>query len=156
MSTLSNPLQSIIHIAIQREIAANALYSHAAELAATPNGRDLLLDMAAQELGHRNRLEAMLKGDLFKVLTRKQQKQVVDLKITDYLVEEPLDANSDLQTILIVAGMREKGSFELYSAMARVAGDPDSTKLFEFLANEEMTHKRRVEAMYDELVYQEN
>jgi rubrerythrin len=156
MSTLSNPLQSIIRTAIQREIDANTLYSNVAKLATTPHGRDLLLDMAAQELGHRNRLEAMLKGDVFKVLSRKQQKQVVDLKITDYLVEEPLSADSDLQTILIVAGKREKASFELYSALARVAGDPEVVKLFEFLANEEMTHKRRVETMYDELVYQDN
>jgi len=156
MSTLSNPLQSVIRTAIQREIDANTLYSNVAKLATTPHGRDLLLDMAAQELGHRNRLEAMLKGDVFKVLSRKQQKQVVDLKITDYLVEEPLSADSDLQTILIVAGKREKSSFELYSALARVAGDPEIVKLFEFLANEEMTHKRRVEMMYDELVYQDN
>lgn len=156
MSTLSNPLQSIIRTAIQREIEANTFYSNVAKLATTPHGRDLLLDMAAQELGHRNRLEAMLKGDVFKVLSRKQQKQVVDLKITDYLVEEPLSADSDLQTILIVAGKREKASFELYSALARVAGDPEVVKLFEFLANEEMTHKRRVETMYDELVYQDN
>ena len=156
MSTLSNPLQSIIRTAIQREIDANTLYSNVAKLATTPHGRDLLLDMADQELGHRNRLEAMLKGDVFKVLSRKQQKQVVDLKITDYLVEEPLSADSDLQTILIVAGKREKASFELYSALARVAGDPEVVKLFEFLANEEMTHKRRVETMYDELVYQDN
>jgi len=156
MSPLSNPLQSIIRTAIQREIDANTLYNNTAKLTTTPHVRDLLLDMAAQELGHRNRLEAMLKGDVFKVLSRKQQKQVVDLKITDYLVEEPLIADSDLQTILIVAGKREKGSFELYSAMARVAGDPDTAKLFEFLANEEMTHKHRVEAMYDELVYQDN
>lgn len=156
MSMLSNPLQSVIRTAIQREIDANTLYNNAAKLATTPHGRDLLLDMAAQELGHRNRLEAMLKGDVFKVLSRKQQKQVVDLKITDYLVEEPLSADSDLQNILIVAGKREKGSFELYSAMARVAGDPEIVKLFEFLANEEMTHKRRVEMMYDELVYQDN
>lgn len=156
MSTLSNPLQSIIRTAIQREIDANTFYSNVAKLAITPHGRDLLLDMAAQELGHRNRLEAMLKGDVFKVLSRKQQKQVVDLKITDYLVEEPLSADSDLQTILIVAGKREKASSELYSALARVAGDPEVVKLFEFLANEEMTHKRRVETMYDELVYQDN
>lgn len=156
MSTLSNPLQSVIQTAIQREIDANTMYGNAAKLASTPNGRDLLLEMAAQEQGHRNRLEAMLKGDTFKVLSKKQQKQVVDLKITDYLVEEPLSADSDLQTILIVAGKREKGSFELYSAMARVAGDPETVKLFEFLANEELTHKRRVEVMYDELVYLDN
>lgn len=156
MSTTSNPFESIIRTAIQREIDAHTLYDNAAKLAATPHARDLLLDMAAQEIGHRNRLEAMLKGETFKVPSKKQLKQVVDLKITDYLVEEPLGADSDLQTILIVAGKREKGSFELYSAMARVAGDPETIRLFEFLANEELTHKRRVETMYDELVYQDN
>jgi len=156
MSTGSNPLRSIIQTAIQREIDAHALYSNAAKIASTPHARDLLLDMAAQELGHRNRLEAMLKGDTFQVLSKRQAKQVVDLKVTDYLVEEPLSPDSDLQTILIVAGKREKSSFELYSAMARVAGDPETVKLFEFLANEELTHKRRVETMYDDLVYQEN
>ena len=156
MSSVSNPLQSILNTAIQREIDAYTLYTNTAKIASTPYARDLLLDMAAQELGHRNRLEAMLKGDTFKVLTKRQQKQVVDLKITDYLVEEPLSADSDLQAILIVAGKREKGSFELYSALARVAGDADTVKLFEFLANEELTHKRRVETMYDELVYTEN
>ena len=156
MSAVSNPMQSIIQTAIQREIDAYNLYSSAAKMASSPHARDLLLDLAAQETGHRNRLEAMLRGDTFKVLSRKQQKQIVDLKITDYLVEEPLSPDSDFQTILIVAGKREKSSFELYNALARVAGDPDTAKLFEFLANEELTHKRRVETMYDELVYQEN
>lgn len=156
MSSPSNPLQSIIRTAIQREIDANTLYTNAAKLASTPHTRDLLLDMAAQELGHRNRLEALLKGDTFRAVTRRQQKQVVDLKITDYLVEEPLGPDSDLQAVLIVAGKREKGSFELYSAMARIAGDPATVQLFEFLANEELTHKRRVETMYDELIYQDN
>jgi len=156
MSTPSNPLESIIRTAIQREIDAHTLYNNAAKLTTVAHSRDLLLDMAAQEVGHRNRLEAMLKGETFKVLTKKQLKQVVDLKITDYLVEEPLSADSDLQSILIVAGKREKGSFELYSAMARVAGDTETIRLFEFLANEELTHKRRVETMYDELVYQDN
>jgi len=40
----------------------------------------------------------MLKGNVFKVLSKKQQKQVVDLKITDYWWRT-LDASSDLQTI---------------------------------------------------------
>jgi len=149
-------MQSIIHTAIEREVAAHALYGNAAKMTDNLHTKDLLLEMAAQKLGHRLKLEALLKGQTLSLLNAHQQKQVVDLKITDYLVEEPLGPDSDLQTILIVAGKRERSSFEFYSSMARIASDAETKELFEYLANEELTHKRRVETMYDELVYQDN
>jgi len=37
-----------------------------------------------------------------------------------------------------------------------VAEDDEMVRLFEFLADEEMGHKNRVEALYEELVYQDN
>jgi rubrerythrin len=156
MNMASNPMQDVLRTAIQREIDAYNLYSAAAESVDTAHAKDLLKELAAQELGHRNRLESLLAGNVFRVLTRTQQKKFVDLKITDYLTEEPLTTGSDFQDILIVAGKREKASFELYSALSRVSNDPDTTKLFDFLANEELGHKHRVESLYDELVYREN
>ncbi len=156
MTAASNPMQDVLRTAIQREIDAYNLYSTAADSVETPHAKDLLKDLATQELGHRNRLESLLAGNVFRVLTRTQQKKFVDLKITDYLTEEPLSSSSDFQDILIVAGKREKASFELYSALARIANDAETTKLFSFLANEELGHKHRVESLYDELVYREN
>ncbi|MCD6521128.1 MAG: hypothetical protein J7M05_14525 [Anaerolineae bacterium] len=58
--------------------------------------------------------------------------------------------------MLIVAGKREKASHDLYAALAQVTEDPETVQLFEFLANEELTHKNRVESLYEELVYQDN
>ncbi len=156
MSTADNALQSIIRTAIQREIDAYTLYSTAAKTVQNAQAREMLKDLATQEEGHRKKLEGLLAGKVFRVLSKAQQRKVVDLKITDYLIEEPLAADSDFQTILIVAGKRERASFELYSALARVAEDGETKKLFEFLANEELTHKHRVESLYDELVYKEN
>lgn len=156
MTTASNPMQDVLRTAIQREIDAYNLYSAAAASVEAAHTKELLKDLAAQELGHRNRLESLLAGNVFRVLSRTQQKKFMDLKITDYLTEEPLTPNADFQDVLIVAGKREKGSFELYSALARISSDPETTKLFEFLANEELGHKHRVESLYDELVYREN
>ena len=156
MSTADNALQSIIRTAIQREIDAYTLYSTAGKAAQNAQAKEMLKDVAAQEEGHRKKLEGLLAGKVFRVLSKTQQRKVVDLKITDYLIEEPLSPDSDFQTILIVAGKRERASFELYSALARVAGDTDTKRLFEFLASEELTHKHRVESLYDELVYKEN
>jgi rubrerythrin len=156
MSTSDNAVQSIIHTAIQREIDAYTLYSTAAKAAQNAQTKEMLKDLATQEEGHRKKLEGLLAGKMFRVLSKTQQRKVVDLKITDYLIEEPLAADSDFQNILIVAGKRERASYELYSALARVSEDGETKKLFEFLANEELTHKHRVESLYDELVYKEN
>jgi rubrerythrin len=155
MST-ANPMQNILRTAIQREIDANTLYSRAAEMVKTPHAAAMLKELAAQEVGHRNKLEGLLAGKTSRVLSKVDPKKVQDLKITDYLIEVPLAADSDLQDILIVAGKREKGSYDLYTALAQVAGDAEIVKLFEFLASEEATHKHRVEALYEEIVLKDN
>lgn len=156
MSTQENAVQTILRTAIQREIDAYTLYSSAAAKTQIPTAQELLKDLASQEQGHRNRLESLLKGKVFQVLSRTQQKKIVDLKITDYLVEVPLAADSDLQDILIVAGKREKASHDLYAALAQVTEDDETVKLFDFLANEELSHKNRVETLYEQIVLKDN
>ncbi|HHX45601.1 MAG TPA: ferritin family protein [Chloroflexi bacterium] len=156
MRTSDNPIHDILRTAIQREIDAYTLYTSAACMVEIPHAKEILKDLAAQEVGHRHKLEALLKGEVFQVISDGQQKKVADLKITDYLVEEPLASDSDLQNILIVAGKRENASHNLYAALAKVSEDEDTTRLFEFLANEELTHKHRVESLYDEIIYKEN
>jgi rubrerythrin len=156
MSTVPNAIQDILRTAIQREIDAYTVYSAAAKMVEVAHAKDMLNDLAAQEQGHRNRLEALLSGNVFRVISKTQQKKVVDLKITDYLIAEPLAADSDFQTILIVAGKREKASHDLYAALAKVSEDSETIKLFEFLANEELSHKKRIEDAYEHLVYRDN
>ncbi len=151
-----NAIRNVLRTAIQREIDAYTLYSSAAANVDDPQARDMLNDLAAQEVGHRKRLEGLLEGKVFRVLSQRQQQQVEDLKITDYLVEVPLNDDSDLQDVLIVAGKREDASHNLYASLAQVAEDDETQKLFEFLANEELTHKRRVETLYDQIIYREN
>ncbi len=151
-----NVIRNALRTAIQREIDAYAMYSSAAANVDDPQARDMLNDLAAQEVGHRTRLEGLLEGKVFRVLSKRQQQQVEDLKITDYLVEVPLNDDSDLQDVLIVAGKREDASHNLYASLGQVAEDDDTQKLFEFLANEELVHKRRVETLYDQIIYREN
>lgn len=156
MNTSGNALEDILRVAIQREIDAYTLYNNMAKITESAPAVEILNDLAAQEMGHRRKLEGLLEGRVFKVLSKAQQAKVTDLKITDYLLEEPLAADSDFQDVLIVAGKREKASHELYEALTRVADDEDTKKLFIYLANEELAHKRRIENLYDELVYREN
>jgi rubrerythrin len=156
MSTTRNPIQDILKTAIQREIDAFTLYDTTASKVDGPQAKEILVDLASQEKGHRAKLEGLLHGRVFKVLSRAQEKKITDFKVTDYLVEEPLAADSDLQDILIVAGKREKASHDLYAAMAEVTSDYETIKLFAWLASEELIHKRRVETLYEDLILKEN
>lgn len=156
MTTNDNAIQRILRTAIQREIDAYTLYTNAAEMVEAEPARGVLRDLAAQEVGHRKRLEGLLAGRVFRVISSAQERQVQDLKITDYLVEEPLDSESDIQNILIVAGKREKASHDLYAALAQVTEDEETRRLFEFLATEELAHKNRVESLYEDLMLKEN
>ena len=155
-NTSDNPLRAILLTAIQREMEAHTLYQETAQRVEDGPARELLLDLSAQELGHRNRLEALLKGDLLRVLSRAQARQMEDYQITDHLIEVPLASDASVQEVLIVAGKREKGSHDLYAALARLAEEATARQLFEFLAGEELLHKQRIEALYEQLVYSEN
>ncbi|MGI6376867.1 MAG: ferritin-like domain-containing protein [Anaerolineae bacterium] len=153
---MSNAVEQALQTAILREIAAYELYASTAKRVEPGPSQDMLLDLAAQERGHRRRLENLLSRGAFARLTDAQEEQVIDLKITDYLVAAPLSPDASLQDILIVAGQREGNSHALYGALAQVAGDEQTRGLFEFLANEELKHKQLVEKLYDELFYAEN
>ena len=149
-------LENILGVAIQREEAAAALYRDTAEQVETGPVQVLLKELEQQEVGHKRRLQQLLDKGTFRRISAVQRKQVEDLKLTDYLVEEPLEPDTDLQDVLIVAGKREKASHDLYNGLAQVTDEPEVNELFRFLANEELGHKHRIETMYEELFLQDN
>ena len=83
-------------------------------------------------------------------------KKVTDLKISDYLVEEPPDAEMNFQDLLIFAAKKEQKAAELYSELARKSDPKDQKKLFEFMAAQEKSHKLKLEAEYEKRVLQED
>ncbi len=140
---------------MEREIAARDLYAGLAKRVSSGQARELLQDLATQEEGHRRRLEALLERGFSPDLLGRANKRVVDLRITDFLQEAPLDENADVQQVLIAAGKREAGSYDLYSALASIAEDQEMEALYRHLAEQELQHKYRVESLYEELFYTE-
>ena len=144
-------VEQVIHRAIEREIDAHTVYSNAAAEVTDMPAKGVLEELAADELQHKVKLEALLEGDTEKLVTKPQK--IIDLKIGDYLIGEPLGPNADLQKILIVASHREKASYDFYTAMAQISADDSSKQLFEWLAAEELGHKNKIETIYDDIVY---
>jgi len=147
-----NSVDEILDYAIDQEQQAADFYADLAGRAEKAGMKDILLDFAAEEQGHKERLLAVKAGD--HELTPEQE--ILDLKISDYLVEIEAKENISYQDALIVAMKRERAAFQLYSDMAARVPEGHLKEVLEGLAKEEAKHKLFFESEYDERVLQDN
>jgi len=147
-----NTVDEILDYAIDQEQQAADFYANLAERAEKAGMKALLLEFAEEEKRHKERLLAIKTGD--RELTPEQE--VLDLKISDYLVE--VDASDDIsyQDALIVAMKKERAAFDLYSDMANKVPESNLKQVFIGLAKEEAKHKLFFESEYDERVLMDN
>ena len=103
-------------------------------------------------MGYKSKLEAVKSGK--KLLNA--EKKVLDLKLSDYLVDVEADKNLDFQAALILAMKREKAAFRLYTDLAGQTDDAGLKETFLGLAQEEAKHKLRFEVEYDDEILKEN
>jgi rubrerythrin len=144
-------VDDVLAFAIAREEEAARTYHDLAARAESENGRTFLAELAAEERNHRKLLADLRDGRAVALKTVR----VADLGLTDGLVEEPLDAASSYQDILIAAAKKEAQAVVLYSGLAEAAEDPAHKSLFEFLAGQERRHKLRLEKEYETRVLTE-
>ena len=115
-----NSVEAVVKRAIQLEIEAMTLYSNAAESVKDDAVKLRLQEMAAQERGHKNKLEDVLAGNVRWAIRRSKAEPVKDLRLSDHLVGGSLDPNADYQDVLLFAARREKAAHDFYKAMAEM------------------------------------
>jgi rubrerythrin len=144
--------EQVIEFAIQREEEAFKAYGDMVEMAETPGLKTLLAELQDEERNHKKLLQDLTdeKIESLKV------KDVIDLKISDYLVEEQPSADMNFQDLLILAAKKEQMAVELYSSLAEQSEQEDIKKLFEFLVMQEKSHKLKLEKEYETRVLDEN
>ena len=149
-------VQEILREAIQGEIESYELYTDAVKLVETAHIKDLLRELAQEELGHKAALERILANPagLKAQVERLQAAPIQDYKVADHLVAAPLGPNSTFQDVCIFAAKKEQQSYELYRDMAQQATG-QTQELLEAMAKDELRHKNLVEGWYEEVVYQE-
>jgi rubrerythrin len=156
MSEKDMSVEEVVRQAIKAEQEAHDFYVAASRMVTAPHVQETLNELAGEEAKHKEKLEKLLKGDVERIVSRQQPHKIQDLKLAEYLMPQSLDEDATFQDVLIVAMQREKASHDFYTLMAGVtAADEETKKLFEFLAQEEMVHKNKVEVLYDEVVYKE-
>lgn len=137
--------KEVIRFAILREEEAARSYGKLARMAKTGDLKKMLLELQAEEKKHRATLASLSRSKVKPVALSR----IGDLKISDYLVEEPLGPDIDLQGLMIYAARKELKSFRLYSDLAERCQAPEQKKVFAFLAAQEKAHKLRLESEYE-------
>lgn len=145
-------VDEILDFAITKEQEASDFYTDLASKMARPGMKETFLGFAKEEQGHKAKLQAIKAN---KALMGGQQK-ILDLKLSDYLVDVDASGDLDYADALIVAMKNEKAAFRLYTDLAAATDNAGLRETLLGLAQEEAKHKLRFEVEYDENVMTEN
>ena len=143
-----NSVDEILRYAIVQEEQAVEFYTDLAARMEKPWVRKIFEEYAGEEREHKRKLLAIKEGKLLQSAAR----DVLDLKMVDYLIDVESDAAMDYQEALILAMKREKAAFKLYSDLAAASDDPQVKNTLLGLAQEEAKHKLRFELEYDDTI----
>jgi len=147
-------LKSVMDFAIRREEEAAKSYGKLCQIAMDEAAKKLLADLQHEEKNHKRILQGLTKARIRASAIK--IKDVKDLMISDYLVEEPLTPEMNFQDLLIFAAKKEKKAADLYSDLAKKSLTKEQKALFEFLAKQEKAHKLRLELEYEKHVLWED
>lgn len=145
-------LKAVLDFAIQREEEAARNYGRLCRIAKEQSAKKLLADLRDEEENHKRILQGLTKTRV----RASAGKDVKDLMISNYLVEEPLTPDMNFQDLLIFAAKKEKKAADLYSDLAKTSLVKDEKALFEYLAKQEKAHKLRLELEYEKHVLWED
>lgn len=145
-------LAEVIQLAVEKEEEAARNYGKLLKVAKEQPARKLLEDLREDEKNHKKILLGLTKVKV----DASANKDVKDLKISDYLVAEPLTPEMNFQDLLVFAAKKEKKAIDLYTSLAKKAKTKSQKKLFEFLVKQEKSHKLRLELEYERHVLWED
>jgi rubrerythrin len=152
-------LKRLLESAVRIEEQSYALYTTALKKATPPSAKSLLRELAQAEIGHKEKLLAIMhdKADISQLAS--PTGHVEDLKIVDFVEKTTLSENANYPTLLLFAAKREKDTYEHYRSLATgpfAHYYPTAGQLFSRLAEEELIHKNRLEREYDQNVLKED
>jgi rubrerythrin len=78
---------------------------------------------------------------------------VIDYKIVESADAPEIKPDMPLKDIFLIAANREKSAHEAYLALAAAHPPGNVRKLLEDLASQELTHKHRLEFLYNETAF---
>lgn len=145
-----NNLDEILRYAVRREADEAAFYRMAADRA-NPGVKKAFLELSEEEKGHQRKLEGI---DLKKI-DQMELKKNHDLGIGEVMDDVPFSTDMAYADLLRMAIKNEEKAHRLYASTAQIAAEPVLKKLLLILAQEEASHKEKLEKIYDDEILKE-
>lgn len=149
-----NELNELLDLAMYREIVSQSFYIAGQARTEDPGARQLMKELAEEELKHSRWIRKLKEGGVDIKAWRGER--VPDLMISEYLVDTNLAEGVGLQDVLTFAIKREQQAAEFYHKMMGILMEKNARGLCEKLMNEELSHKDRLETLYDDMFYAED
>ena len=145
-------INDVLDFAIGEEQAAVDFYLKLTEMTNNVQIQKVFHEFAEEEMKHKAKLmEVKVSGATVFGTTR-----IVDMKLSDYLMDVKPKPDMSYQEALILAMKKEKAAFKLYTALAERTQQLEMQEMFRHLAMEESKHKIRFEIEYDDYILREN
>lgn len=141
-------VSEVLDFAISREIDARNFYVKLAGLVKKPEMVKVLSDLAAEELEHKAKLEAVKAGK-----SEIGEQEAGKLDIVDYTKDVELHPKMSYVDLLVVGMKKEETSRKLYTDLAAIVPKQELKDIFLKLAREEAEHKLRFEFEYDLMTF---
>jgi len=142
---------SILDQAIQAEIEANQFSQDVAARMKNASLKEMFLDFAAQELGHRRILEGFKNNATAAISFARVQ----DFHVAETVQEPTLSLDLKPADAIALAMKKEETAMRHYAQLAEACKDMQQRRLFEELAAMEREHKARMERAFVDIGYPE-
>ncbi len=143
-------LDEILRFAIRKEADQATFYRMAADRS-NPGVKKTFEELSKEEEGHKKKLEGF---DLKKV-EQMDLKESKGLGMSELMEDIPYSSDMSYADLLRMAIKNEEKSQRLYNSTAQIVNEPKLKKLILILAQEESTHKERLEKIYDKEILKE-
>lgn len=138
-------LDEILRFAIRKEADAAAFYKMAADRS-NPGVKKTFKELAKMEEEHKKKLEKLNLKKVGEIKLKKTK----GLGISETLEDAPYSSDMSYSDLLRMAMKNEEKSHRLYLSAEKMVTDSNLKKLLLKLAQEESTHKEKLEKIYDE------
>jgi rubrerythrin len=140
--------------AIEMEMKSFESYKQAYLKAEDRRAKDLLRDLALEELRHKYALEKAFFEETV-VLHDSGLKEGPSMNLAVLLEEKPLDKNATNQDVMIYAIHDEKRAVDFYKSMAGQCSGAPMAEMFQRLRKDEENHLSRLEEFYESVYMRE-
>lgn len=147
--------EAALEMAIAMEEEGFRHYLEGLRIVMDRNAREMLQEMAMDELEHKHSLEkALVQGSLDGAHALGRPVPTMDL---DYVLKnESLKKNSGVREVLAYAIHLEKQALDFYRRMAQGCAGAPMSGIFERIGHDEARHLQMLEDMYEEHFLAEN